>query len=128
MAAKKVHGEYHLQPEGKDTALFLAAGCREALLLSGSELLHVRRPVSEEGTIAAALSGRGGDDVVLLEGLIAPGSVLVEVLHPDKPGSFKQAPVYLSCVVGDSDPGLGIPFFARDDIEGIAAFLEAHHG
>ena len=44
------------------------------------------------------------------------------------PGSLKQAPVFLSCAVADSDPGLGIPFFSRDDIEGLAAFLEAHHG
>ena len=97
-------------------------------MLSGSELLHLRRPVSEEAAISQALSGRGPDDVVLLEGLISPGSVLIEVLHPDKPGSLKQAPVFLAAVIGDSDPGLGVPYFARDDIEGIAAFLEAHDG
>ena len=43
IAVKSAHAGYALQPEGKDTARFLAPGPDEAYLLAGDELLRMTR-------------------------------------------------------------------------------------
>ncbi len=128
IAVKSTHAGYSLQPEGKDTARFLAAGADEAYLMAAGELLRMTR-LAAPGDLLAELQGRlRPDDIVLLEGLSQPGIPVVEVQGPRAEKGLKTRTADLAAVVGADPEPCPCPRFHPDDIEGIGAFMEAYHG
>ena len=128
IAVKSTHAGYALQPEGKDTARFLAAGADEAYLVAGGELLRMTRLGSEQDLLAALKAGLGQDDIVLLEGFHAPGIPVIEVEDPRREKPMKFEPEKLAAVITSAGDGCGRPSFHPDQIAAIGAFMEAYHG
>ncbi len=128
IAVKSTHAGYSLQPEGKDTARFLAAGADEAYLMAGGELLRMTRLGSEQDLLAALKAQLGKDDIVLLEGFNAPGIPIIEVEDPRREKAMKFMPEKLAAVITSAGDGYGRPSFHPDQIAAISAFMEAYHG
>jgi molybdopterin-guanine dinucleotide biosynthesis protein len=67
-------------------------------------------------------------DVVLLEGFYLEGVPRIEVFDSRKHRSLKFPPAQLAAVVADRRLTESIPYFHKDDIEGIARFMEVYTG
>ncbi len=124
-AVKGSHREAALQPEAKDTALFLEAGAGEVFYLSGRESLRMRRHADAEAALAGVRAECAGCDLVLLEGLYPEGVPVIAVAGAD---GLKPVPGKLAAVVGPGSPPSGVPVFAADDTEPLLRFMEEYHG
>ena len=128
VCVKRAHHAATLEPEGKDTARFLDAGAESAFLVGDGELVRMQRVASAGEALETIAAEAGGADWVLLEGAVREGAPVIEVLGPDPGGGSKFPAERLAAVVGSCDPGLGVPFFASEDVEGLVAFMEGFHG
>jgi len=128
VCVKKVHCSYTLQPAAKDTARFVEAGAESAFLVADGELVRMQRVANAREALEMVVAEAGGADWVLLEGAVREGAPVIEVLGPDPGGGSKFPAERLAAVVGSRDPGLGVPFFASEDVEGLVAFMEGWHG
>jgi len=127
VAVKNAHGGYALQPEGKDTARFLQAGAREAYLLAGGELLRMT-PLASPAELVDELRQRlGAGDVVLLEGLTAPGIPVIEVQDPRGEMTLKTLPENLAALITTAKNACTCPIFHPDNVAAIRAFIEEYH-
>jgi molybdopterin-guanine dinucleotide biosynthesis protein B len=117
-----------LEPEGKDTARFVEAGAESAFLVADGELVRMQRVASAGEALEMIAAEAGGADWVLLEGAVREGAPVIEVLGPDPGGGSKFPAERLAAVVGSRDPGLGVPFFASEDVDGLVAFMEGFYG
>ena len=128
VAVKGTHAAYDVQPEGKDTARFRRAGAEEAYLLAGTELLRMTAGAGA-GQLLAELGQRlGAGDVVLMEGLTAPGVPVIEVAGGEPGKGLKTRPGELAALVA-AEPSPGVRrCFRPDEIEQIARFVEESHG
>ena len=126
VAVKKGHGEPRLPADDKDTSRFLAAGAEAAYLLSEGSMLRWQATPAEPWE--AILRELGGVEVVLLEGMVAPGVPVVEVVRDGGGQGLKLPAAALAAVAGDRDPGIGVPFLPADDLDGMIDFLEGLHG
>ncbi len=127
IAVKSTHAGYALQPEGKDTARFLQAGAEEVYLLNEKEMLRMTRLDSPDMLLADLEARLDAGDIVLLEGLVRPGIPVIEVEDPRRHNALKSAPDELAAVIGAATGAPGRPGFHPDDIDAIAAFMEAYH-
>lgn len=125
VAIKKGHNAPVLPDAGKDTSRLLAAGATPVFLLAGGQL--IRFQAADGDPWAQIGSELPGADIVLLEGLLVSGAPVIEVTRRDRPG-LKLPSTQLAAVVGDQDPGVGVPFFAAEDLTSIMDFLEGWHG
>ena len=125
---KQAHHAATFQPEGKDTARFLAAGAAAAFLVGDGELLRMERVTSAAEAVRRAVEESQGCDVLLLEGAVMPAVPVVGLLAPDEERPSRLPAEQLAAVVGAADPRFGVPFFKDDDIEGLLAFMEGFDG
>lgn len=127
IAVKSTHAAYDVQPEGKDTARFLKAGALEAYLVAGKELLRMT-PLAGADELLAELRARlGADDVVLMEGLTAPGIPVIEVEGDRPEKGLKTRREDLAALVTAAPRTPGCRRFHPGQIAEIAAFVEEHH-
>lgn len=128
VAVKSTHAAYDVQPEGKDTARFRRAGAEEAYLLAGTELLRMTASAGAAALLAELRLRLGADDIVLMEGLTAPGVPVIEVAGGEPGKGLKTRPGELAALVAaEPSPGIGRRF-RPDEIGGIAAYVEESHG
>ena len=128
VAVKGTHAAYDVQPEGKDTARFLRAGAEEAYLLAGRELLRMTAGAGAGELLAELGSRLGADDIVLMEGLTAPGVPVIEVGGGEPGKGLKTRPGERAALVAAAAPPGSGRCFRPDEIGGIAAFVEENHG
>lgn len=127
VAVKSSHAAYSLQPEGKDTARFLQAGAEEAYFLANGELLRMTRIADPSALLSELRARLGEDDVVLLEGLSAPGIPRIEVAAAAEGKGLKSRPEELAALVAAGGEPRINRVFHPERIEEIAAFMEAYH-
>lgn len=128
VAVKGTHAAYDVQPEGKDTARFRRAGAEEAYLLAGRELLRMTAGAGAGELLAELGSRLGADDIVLMEGLTAPGVPVIEVAGGEPGKGLKTRPGERAALVAAAAPPGNGRCFRPDEIGGIAAFVEENHG
>lgn len=111
-----------------DSAAELAAGACEVLVASPRRFTLMR---TEEGAALDVLAARvAGVDLLLVEGFKFGDHDRLEVRDPalGKPLLSPDQPSVVA-VVADVDQGNnGLPCFRRDDVEGIADFIESRIG
>ncbi|MBN2345930.1 MAG: molybdopterin-guanine dinucleotide biosynthesis protein B [Candidatus Aminicenantes bacterium] len=128
IAVKSTRAAYDLQPEGKDTARYLRAGAGEAYLVARKELLRMTALDSPAELLDELRRRLNDEDIVLLEGLTAPGIPVLEVQDPQRRQALKTRPQDLAAVVGAGGSVPGLPYFPLSDVAAIGAFLEECHG
>jgi molybdopterin-guanine dinucleotide biosynthesis protein MobB len=127
VVAVKGAGEYTLQPETKDSGVFLGAGADRVWLVAGREVLNIRR-VRDEGEAGKIVKADFADaDVVLLEGFYLEDVPKIEVFDSRRHRSLRLPPAQLAAVIADRRVTEQVPYFHRDDIEGIARFMEDYN-
>lgn len=128
IAVKKVHRDYTLQPEAKDTAKFLKAGADEVYLLAKNELLRMTRLNDAQDFLTGLKAGLQENDIVLLEGLTHKDIPVIEVADDGGRQPLKYSPAELAAVIS-ARPEPAVPLcFHPDQISAIAAFMEDYHG
>lgn len=126
-AVKRVH-HYSLQPQGKDSEIFLGAGAQRVCVVANEEFLLMERIEAGEDMLQKVTCQFEDYDIVLLEGLSFQGIPVLEVFSTGKEPSLKWDPERLAAVITDEALELDITCFKRDDIEAIARFLEDYDG
>lgn len=121
---KKIEHEYSFQPKGKDSFVFLQAGADHVCLASESEIVSIRPKPIDSNVWQLIKSDLNTFDFVLLEGLILEQGLVAEVFDSEKHNNLKFPLKKLSLIISDNRIQKEIPWFHRDDIKGIAEYLE----
>jgi len=122
-AVKHAHQTVELDVQGKDTWRFSQAGS-DTTVVASPDRITIFKAVRGEPGLAAAVAALGQDyDLVLAEGFKMSTAPKIEV-H----GGGRTRPLCkeseLRALVSDEKLKSGIPLFRRNDIKGIADFIE----
>ncbi|MHC4955286.1 MAG: molybdopterin-guanine dinucleotide biosynthesis protein B [Planctomycetota bacterium] len=116
------HG-FTMDKKGKDTARLYDTGADRVAIIGPDELaIRVRRP-AELGLQEVLDFAFDGCDLVLIEGGKNCTLPMIEMVHGDRP-AVPGTPPHLLALVGEETDGRDLPFFDRDDVDAIAAFVE----
>ncbi len=126
-AVKRVH-HYSLQPQGKDSEVFLQAGAEKVCVVAPGEFLAMEKIAEGDDMLQRVTCQFEDYDIVLLEGLSFPGIPVIEIVSPVKEPALKWDPARLAAVITDETLELDITRFGRNDIEAITRFLEDYDG
>jgi molybdopterin-guanine dinucleotide biosynthesis protein MobB len=113
------HG-FTMDRPGKDTARLFDAGAPVVAILGPGEAAIRFRPADDYRLEDLLESSFGDCDLVLLEGGKHSALPKIELLH-GKPAATEG----VLALVGSTRDGRDLPRFDRDDVEGIARFVEA---
>ena len=126
VALKNVSHEYNLQPRGKDSFLFLEAGADRVVLTSQGEIILMKRKQNREDILGVVQASMPNVDWVLLEGLVLENAPVIQVLGSNPDSGFKF-PLEKSCaIVSEIEVPVSVPRFHKEDISGLAKFMEAY--
>lgn len=125
MAIKKVPDKYHLEPEGKDSRKFLEHGAHTVYLAAKKQLLKIRTIKDPEDLFKLEEKDIKEHDFVLVEGEISEGYYVLEVFNREISEAPKTDKTLISAMISDTVEYDGIKHFKRDDIIGIANFMES---
>ncbi len=117
------HG-FQMDREGKDTARLFDAGAPVVGIIGPDELAVRRRSTLDYGLETLLADSFGDCDLVLVEGGKHGTLPMIEVVHGERP-AVPGTPPHLLALVNAGDDPRDLPRFDRDDVEGIAAFVEA---
>ncbi len=126
-AVKRVH-HYSLQPQGKDSGLFLEAGALRVCVVAPGEFLVMERLEEGDDLVQRVVRQFVDMDMVLMEGLALQGIPAIEVFSAGKEPAPKMEPSHLAALITDEPLQPGIACFGRNEIEKIARFLEEYDG
>ncbi len=118
------HPNVEVDRPGRDSARFAAAGADAVLLVAPGRLLHVEAvstPVSFDD-VARRVAGH---DVLLVESWKEARLPCLEIIGPDGARLPPDVGGERLAIVSDEPTGDPLPRFARDDVDGVAAFLLA---
>jgi molybdopterin-guanine dinucleotide biosynthesis adapter protein len=122
-AIKHAHQMVEMDTTGKDTWRFSQAGSDATVIASPSRITVFANVKAEPGLDDAVKTLGQGYDIILAEGFKSTKLPKIEVLKGDGEAPvFKEAELY--AVVSDEKLKFKIPRFERDDVEGIADFIE----
>lgn len=128
IAVKKVHRDYTLQPEAKDTAKFLQAGADEVYLLAKNELLRMTAHNETQDLVCELKTSLRDNDIVLMEGFTREDIPVIEVADDNGRQPLKFSPAKLTAVISARPGPAGPRCFHPDQISAIADFMEDYHG
>lgn len=123
---KHMKHDFQVDRPGKDTHRYRQAGALAAAITNDRELAVMSRIDGAKGPADIAREYFGDCDLVIVEGYKEGAGPKIEVV-----GDSPEGPLFLSggadvaAVVTDRDVGAGLPRFGRDEVERIAAFIEA---
>ena len=122
-AIKHAHKMVDMDTTGKDTWRFSQAGSDATVIASPSRITVFANVKAEPGLDDAVRTLGQGYDIVLAEGFKSTKLPKIEVLKGDGEAPiFKETELY--AIVSDEKLKFKIPRFERDDVEGIADFIE----
>jgi len=121
---KHVPGKFYLEPESKDSFKYLDSGAEEAFILSSKELINTML-INENFNIFDKYKKKFDQyDMVFAEGLSYDNYPVLEVFDSTKNNNLKGNPKKITAIIGDKNIFKEFNFFKRDDIVGIADFIE----
>jgi molybdopterin-guanine dinucleotide biosynthesis protein B len=121
-AVKHAHTRVDMDTHGKDTWRFSQAGS-DATVVASPERITVFKTASGEPSLEEAVRALGhGYDIVLAEGFKTSKAPKIEVHTGTGAPIFKETELY--AIVSDEKLKIKIPKFKRDDVTGIADFIE----
>lgn len=127
LAAKHSGHNAALEPDAKDSRTFLEAGADSAAVLSGNELMQIRRGADSAAAAQFLRDQWAAYDVVLLEGRAFRDVPFLEVLSGED-SEIRAPRERLIAVVTDHEVDFFQPRFGWNEMERLAAFLEEYNG
>jgi len=123
---KHAHHGFDVDQPGKDSFAHREAGAHEVLVTSANRwaLMHENRGAPEP-SLAELLARLAPVDLVLVEGFKREPHPKLEVWRRvvGKPPLAAGDPNIVAIAADEPPPGLSIPYFHLDDVDGIAAFI-----
>lgn len=120
---KHAHHAVDIDRPGTDSFRHRAAGATEVALVGGRRYAIMRE--QEDPPLADVLARLAPADIVLIEGYKRERHPKIEVRAGDGPSLAATDPA-IAAIAADTKPLDGtLPWFRRDDIEGIADFIAA---
>lgn len=126
IAIKNIPFKYHLEPESKDSFMFLEAGSDDVMLVAENEILNMRKIRSRDEVFEILITKYSDYDFVLLEGLRKRDIPAIEVFYSAREKGTKFPVERLTAVVSDQRVTEEIPCFDTNDIDGIIKFMESY--
>ena len=128
---KHAHHAFDIDRPGKDSYEHRAAGATEVLISSGAgwALMHELRG-APEATVEQLIAHMTPVDLLMIEGFKGHAHPKLEVHRPSlgKP-LLCTDDAHVVAIASDAPvPGVRLPRFALDDVEGIADFIVGHCG
>ncbi|HDP94110.1 MAG TPA: hypothetical protein ENN40_01985, partial [Candidatus Aminicenantes bacterium] len=127
LAVKHTGHSAQLEPEAKDSRTFLEAGANSAAVLSGAELMQVRRCTDAAEAARLLRNQWTAYDVVLLEGRAFTDVPFLEVLSEDRP-EIRAPGERLAAVISDRQDDFPRPRFGWNDMDRLTRFMEEYNG
>lgn len=128
---KHAHHEFDIDHPGKDSHRHREAGAEEVIVASSRRWAHIKElGDGPEPQLAQLLEHIGDVDLVLVEGYKHGDHPRLEVRSAGQsdPVLANSVPEIRAVVTDESLTDLNVPLFARDDISGIADFIEQQVG
>jgi len=120
---KHAHHAADIDHPGTDSFRHRAAGATEVALVTAHRYAIVRE--QEEPGLAEVLARLAPADLVLVEGFKREGHPKIEVRANHTP-PMEAAQFNIQAIAADQRPAdTALPWFARDDIAGLADFIAA---
>ena len=119
---KHAHHAADIDKPGTDSFRHRAAGASEVALVTGQRYAIVREQA--EPTLAEVLARLAPTDLVLIEGFKRDRHPKIEVRANDSQPMDAKVHTIVA-IASDLPPTDALPWFARDDIGGIADFIAA---
>jgi molybdopterin-guanine dinucleotide biosynthesis adapter protein len=117
---KHAHHVADIDKPGTDSFRHRAAGATEVALVTGGRYAIMRE--QQEPTLVEVLARLAPADLVLVEGFKRDRHPKIEVRSAESP-PMDRATHNIVAIASDRQPGEGLPWFARDDVGGIADFI-----
>lgn len=128
---KHAHHAFDVDQPGKDSFEHRRAGAAEVLVTSANRwaLMHEHRGAPQP-TLPELLGKLSPVDLVLVEGFKREHHPKLEVWRSTtgKPPLHLEDPTVVAVATDVEVPGLGIPRFHVDDVDGVADFILRHTG
>ena len=131
---KHAHHEFDIDQEGKDSWRHRRAGAFEVVIASDRRLAKIREyPVLARPTVDQLIAELADCDWVLVEGFKHSPLPKIEVWRAanGKPAQYPADPFVIAIATDDASAlpePTGLPLFALDDIDAIAAFILSQEG
>ena len=125
MAIKKVPDKFNLEPEGKDSRIFLEHGAQIVYLVAGKQLMKMSSIKKPEEIFETENKVMDKHDFVLIEGEISSDSFMFEIFDPEISETQKTENHLLSAIISDISISDKLKHFKRNDIVEIADFMES---
>ena len=125
MAIKKVPDKFNLEPEGKDSRIFLEHGAQIVYLVAGKQLMKMSSIKKPEDIFETENKVMDKHDFVLIEGEISSDSYMFEIFDPEISETPKTERNLLSAIISDISISGNLKHFKRNDIADIADFMES---
>ncbi len=125
---KHAHHAFDVDHPGKDSYVHRMSGAREVLVSSANRfaLMHELRGAPEPG-LPELLTRLSAVDLVLIEGFKRERHPKIEV-HRAANGKpwLHPGDAAIAAIAADTVPDSALPFALLDDVEAIAALVDAH--
>jgi molybdopterin-guanine dinucleotide biosynthesis protein B len=128
---KHTHHSVEVDKPGKDSYIHRESGATEVLVGSPQRWALIHEDRDEKGTSLDSLIARMAPvDLLLVEGFKAYPHDKVEVYRQDngKPLICTEDPHIVALASDMAPPEVNLPFFALDDVVGLASFILRHCG
>ncbi len=125
IAVKKVPDKFNLEPEGKDSHIFLEHGAKTVYLVAGRQLMKMSSINKPEDIFETESRFLDKHDFVLIEGEISSESYMFEIFDPEISENPKTDENLLSAIISDTSISGKLKHFKRNDIVDIADFMES---
>ena len=126
---KHAHHEFDIDHPGKDSHQHREAGAEEVIVSSGRRWAHICELGDREEPPLTELLGKLGDvDLVLVEGYKHGSHPKLELRRAgiEAPRLAGSDPAIRAVVCDEDTDTAGLPLLLRDDLAGIADFIEAN--
>jgi molybdopterin-guanine dinucleotide biosynthesis protein B len=121
---KHAHHDADVDQPGRDSYRHRAAGAREVALVGGHRYAIMRE--QEEPSLAEVLARLAPADLVLIEGYKREPHPKIEVRAGTGEPMAPRDPSIVAIAADTRPSDTALPWFRRDDIAGIADFVEGY--
>jgi molybdopterin-guanine dinucleotide biosynthesis protein B len=118
---KHAHHDVEIDQPGRDSFRHRAAGAVEVALVGGRRYAIMRE--QEEPTLAEVLARLSPADLILIEGYKREPHPKIEVRGAPAPSLAADDPSIVAIAADAAPVDTHLPWFARDDVAGIADFI-----
>lgn len=123
-AIKHAPEKFYLEPESKDSFVYLKSGALESFLVGSGEIINSMLIDKNYDIFDSFREKFDRYDMILIEGIIYKGYPVFEVFNSKQNLKLKTPSGRITAIIGDIEIHKGIKFFQRENIGEISDYIE----